>query len=245
MPAFDQTRPPGRRKPFTSHGACALPPALIQSLAAVIEIGRRHDVVDQLHGLGALDLQRLALGEELQRIGGRDHARDALGAAAAGKQADLHFRQAEPRFRIIGGDAVMARKCDLEAAAHGGAVERADPRLAAGLQPPAQHRQSAAFLEHHFGRGFFALARERIGVEALETLQDGEIGAAAERGLAGGDDRALDRLVARDLLDERPELFVYAGVDDVHRPARHVPGDERDAIGVDVEGEVGHWKFPQ
>ena len=30
--------------------------------------------------------------------------------------------------------------------------------------------------------------------------------------------------------------------DDVHRASGHVPGDERDAVGVDVEFEVRSWR---
>ena len=48
------------------------------------------------------------LSRNLQRVRRRHHARDALRAAGAGKQADLDFRQAEPRLVVVGGDAVMA-----------------------------------------------------------------------------------------------------------------------------------------
>ena len=34
------------------------------------------------------------------------------------------------------------------------------------------------------------------------------------------------------------EFLDHRRVDDVHRAARHVPGDERDAVGVDVELEI-------
>src|ERR1044072_399330 len=36
MPALENTGPPGSLKPFSSHGATAVPPPLIQSLAALI-----------------------------------------------------------------------------------------------------------------------------------------------------------------------------------------------------------------
>ena len=36
MPFLENTGPPGSLKPFSSHGATALPPPLIQFLAAVI-----------------------------------------------------------------------------------------------------------------------------------------------------------------------------------------------------------------
>ena len=73
-----------------------------------------------------------------------------------------------------------------------------------------------------------------------------EIGAGAERLLAGGEHRALDGGVGRDLLDDRREFFHHFRVDDVHRPARHVPGDQRDAVGVDLEAEIleGHTHLP-
>ena len=37
-----------------------------------------------------------------------------------------------------------------------------------------------------------------------------------------------------------PSSSVTLDVDHVHRAAGHVPGDERDAVGVDVEFEIGH-----
>src|SRR6185437_8777940 len=95
--------------------------------------------------------------QELQCVRRRDHARDTLRAARAGEEADLDFRQAEPRLRIVRGDAVMAGQRKLEAAAHCRAVERADPRLAAGLDAPIEQRELAALLEHEFRRRFLAL----------------------------------------------------------------------------------------
>ncbi len=222
----------------------ALVAGLDPFLRGADEIGLRHDLVDQLHRLGAIDLELLALEQELQRVAGRDHARHALGAAGAGEQADLHFRQAEPRLRIVGDDAVMAGEHQFEAAAHAGAIHRGDPRLAAGFQAAVEQRQLAAFLEHHPGGGFLAFAFEQIGIDVAEALQHGEVGAAAEGVLARGDDRALDLLVARHLLDDFSEFLDHARVDDVHRFAGHVPGDKRNAVGVDVEGEVGHGGSP-
>ena len=69
-------------------------------------------------------------------------------------------------------------------------------------------------------------------------LQHGEVGAAGKAVLARGDDRALDRGVAGDLVDDRVELVHHLLGEDVHRAARHVPGDERDAVGVGFDGEI-------
>ena len=54
-------------------------------------------------------------------------ARQALRAAGAGDQAELHFGQRDLRRAV--GDAVMAAERELEAAAQRGAVDRGDDRL--------------------------------------------------------------------------------------------------------------------
>ncbi len=127
------------------------------------QIAVRHHGVDELHRLGAIELQLIALEQKLQRVGRRQHARDALRAAGAGEQADLDLGQAEPGAAVVGGDAVMAGERQLETAAHRGAVDRRDPRLAAGLDAAAQQRQFAALLEQpRIGR-FLALRRDEIG----------------------------------------------------------------------------------
>ena len=108
MPALENTGPPGSLKPFSSQGATALPPPLIQSFAALIRSAARHDGVDQIQRLGLGEIDRLALQQQLHRILRRHDARHALGAAGAGEQADLDFRQAEPGLGIFRGDAVVA-----------------------------------------------------------------------------------------------------------------------------------------
>ena len=139
----------------------AVPPALIQSFAVCTRSGGRHHGVDQLHRLGPVELELVALEQKLQRIGRLQHAGDALGAAGAGKQADLDLGQAEPRLRVVGGDAVMAGQRQLEAAADRGAVDRRDPRLAAGLDAPIEQRQLAAFVEQPLAGGFLAFVLVR------------------------------------------------------------------------------------
>src|SRR3546814_1623394 len=53
-----------------------------------------------------------------------DQPRQAHAAAPAGIDAQLHFRQADPRGRVVRGHAVVAGQRDLGAAAHAEAVDR-------------------------------------------------------------------------------------------------------------------------
>ena len=82
---------------------------------------------------------------------------------------------------------------------------------------------------------FVRVLRLLRGEGAEHLLQHGEVGAAGKAVLAGGDDRALDRGVAGDLVDDRVQLVHHLFGEDVHRAAGHVPGDERDAVGVGFE----------
>ena len=165
-----------------------------------------------------------------------------MSAAGAGEEADLHFGQAQAGLGIGGGDAVVAREAEFESAADRSAVDGGDPRLAAGLDAPVEQRELAALLEHHGGSGLFALRARHLGKHLAEFVEHGQVGAGAERVLAADDDRALDRRIARDLLDDRGEFLDHREVDHIHRTIRHVPRHGRDAVRVHVEFEifVGH-----
>ena len=126
-------------------------------LGRLHQIAGRHHLVDELHGLGAIGRDLVALEQELQRIGRRQDARHPLRAAGAGKQADFDFRQPDAGLVVVGGDAVMAGQRQLEAAADRDAVDRRNPWLAAGLDPPVQQRRFAAFLEDMLIRRRFTL----------------------------------------------------------------------------------------
>ena len=139
----------------------------------------------------------------------------------------------------------MAGERELEAAAHRRAVERADERLAAGLQAPVKLRQLAALGEQHGIGGFVALRLRHGGEGGGESLEQREIGAAAEGRLARGDDGAFDSGIGRDLFDQPAQFLDDVGIDDVHRAAGHIPGDQRYAVRIDVELEIGHRQLPQ
>jgi hypothetical protein len=58
--------------------------------------------------------------------------------------------------------------------------------------------------------------------------------------LAGGDDAALDRLVGEaTCVDDLFQFVHHLGVKTFIELAGHVPGDERDAVGVGLDLEVG------
>src|SRR5205085_2938449 len=98
---------------------------------------------------GAVEAELIALQQELQRVRGREHARDALRAARTWEEPDLDLGEPEAGLRIVGSDTVMAGECQLEAAAHCGSVQRRDPRLPAGLELAIDQAQAAREVEHH------------------------------------------------------------------------------------------------
>ena len=88
-PRLGVDEPAGQAKTFLVPGRHGLAAGLDPVLGGLDEIGLRHDGVDELHRLGAVELELVALEQELQRVGRLQHARDALGAAGAGEQPDL------------------------------------------------------------------------------------------------------------------------------------------------------------
>ena len=138
--------------------------------------------MDQAHGLGAHRLDVGAGGHHLQGVLRVDQPRNALGAARAGENADLDFRQGQIDRVIIGDDAAMAGQRKLQCATHAGAIDRGDPRFARGLEL-AEHR---THLAGHVEQDLDSLVRigsffSCIGVE--QTFDHREIGSAGERPL--------------------------------------------------------------
>ena len=207
-------------------------------LGGLDQVGGRHDLVDQAHGLGAIGFQLVALQQHLQGVLGVGHARHALGAAGAREQADLHLGQADAQLRIVRGDAGMARQRDLEGAAEAHAVDGGDEGLAAGLQLAQHQRQRPALLEEGRHGRFRTLGPDIRRIGLARPLEHGEVGTGGKRVLARGDHAALDGGIGDDGIDRRVQVLAHGLVDDVHRLVLHVPGQERDAVGVDGKGEV-------
>jgi hypothetical protein len=96
-------------------------------------IGVREPIDDpQLEGLLRVDAApgQDQAGRRLQP----DQARQSLGAAAAGQQAECDLRQSQPHFRVVEQNAVVAGKHQLQATPQCRTVYRHSHGLAAGLQ---------------------------------------------------------------------------------------------------------------
>jgi hypothetical protein len=109
-------------------------------------------------------------------------ARQALGAAAAGQHAELHFGLAEMRMRR--GDAERAGQGRFEAAAEGEAIDRGDHRLT----------QVFDQVEGRLGGPARRFGLDRRGPGELADVRAGRKGLVAG---AGEDDAAYRGIVAR------------------------------------------------
>ena len=118
--------------------------------------------------------------------------------------------------------------------------------LPRGFELAEQAAHLAGVLEEEFDRFLWVL-----GLFLLEklkhALEHGQIRAAGERVLAGGDHRALDRLVLGNAIDDRVEFLHHLFGEDIHGFIGHIPGHECNAVRVDVEFEVriAHLLSPQ
>ena len=200
--------------------------------------------MDEAHLLGRGGLQLIAFEQHLQRVRRRHQPRDALRAPAARKEADLDFGQADASLVAVRGDPVVAGERQFEAAAHANPADGHGDGLAAGFQPPIDEVQSLRPLDEGAHRRVLAFGLGAADEFVARDLEECEVGAADA--LRQRDDGALDRGVARDLVDDLAELGHDFGIDDVHRAAGHVPGHERNAVGVGLETKIleFHGKSP-
>ena len=124
MPPGENTRPDGRLEILLVPGLRGLAAAQYPGAGALHDLALGREFMREARRLGDLGLDLLALEQKLQRVAGRQQARHALRAAAAGKQAHLDLRQAHLGFVIVGEDAVMTGERQLESAAEAHAVDR-------------------------------------------------------------------------------------------------------------------------
>ncbi|MNZ86634.1 hypothetical protein D3C78_1054600 [compost metagenome] len=180
--------------------------------------GRGRYAVDQTQFEGARGVQRLAGEDGFQGGFGADQARQALGAAGTGNQAEGDFRQAEARLGL--GDPVAAGHGQLQATAEGEAADRGDHRLGAGGQ-----------LDEQIGQA-------RRGGE-VGTAELGDIGAGAEGQVAAIDHHGLDRRVGTGLAEGGLQLQAQGVAEGVDRGAGQA--DQRQLViqGVVNQGVHG------
>jgi len=85
---------------------------------------------------------------------------------------------------------------------------------------------------------------DEIGKHSAHALEHREIGTAAEGVLARSHDRALDGSIPGNFINQSAQLLDDARVDDVHRALGHIPGDQRNAVGINIKFEIGHRCSP-
>ena len=211
---------------------------MIQALALATISSFGGHLVHEAHVAGHQRADLLALEQHLQGVAGLHQAGDPLRAAGPGEQPDLDLGQADAGRLRVGQDAVVAGERQLEGAAETDPVHRDGEGFSARLEPAVEERQAARLLEECRDGGFLALVLGELAIERAEALQHGQVGAAREGLLAGSDDAALDRFLARDVVDQLRQLVHHLRGDDVHGAPRHVPGRERDAVAVRLDAEV-------
>ena len=163
------------------------------------------DLLDQavLERFGSTD--RITADDHLDREFRPDRARQALGAAGARQQAELHLGQAELGF--LHGHAEMTGQRDLEAAAERGAVDRGDDRLGRVLD----------------------LGEHVVEAGRLRRLAEfGDVGAGDEGAAGAGQDDALDRGIGDRGLDAFQNTAAHCGTQRIDR--RTVDRDDPDFV---------------
>ena len=96
------------------------------------------------------------------------------------------------------------------------ALQRPEPEVLAKLAAAANLDIASNLETEPDARGLLPARLHHLGKIAAERLQHGEVGTGAECVLARGDDRALDRGLARHLLHDIGKLSDDAEIDDVH-----------------------------
>src|SRR2546426_10636834 len=129
----------------------------------VVQIRGRHDLVDEADPVRLRRIDHLSGQNELHRDAFAHESRQALRAAVARRDSQLHLWL--PELRVLAGDTDVARHRQLAAAAQGESVDRGDDRLAAGLESP-QHALPAL--------------RARLAVEGPLPRQITDVGAGDE-----------------------------------------------------------------
>ena len=162
--------------------------------------------------LGLVGIDRAAGQDQLERARLADQARQALRAAIAGNEAELDLRQAEPRGG--GGEAEGAGERQLEPAAEGIAVDERD----------RQHRQAVELGKDRLPEAAPGAYR---GQRAADQFLD--VGAGAERPVAGAGDQQAARIGRGDLVEAAGEIAQQREGQRVER-LRPVERDEREFV---------------
>ena len=180
------------------------------------------DLVDEADLLGLRRLEPGALRQHVhERVLDAEHPHGAGHATGTRQQAERHLREADDQSLDVGGDAVVTRQRDLQAAAQGGAVDRRDHRLAEGLQRAQLPLDRLDEIEGLTGI---------LGPDLHHAL---DVAACEERVLCAGDDDTGDRILLGDkAFDGLAHRLDVGLVHHVCRPGRVVQRQRDDAVVV-------------
>gem|GEM_PF-4722026 len=196
-----------------------------------------HNLVDQPGGFGLGGIVELAFQQERGCAHGAQLADKARGAAGAGKDADHDLGQADLGLGVIGGKDAMRGKRQFQPDPQRGAGQGARDGLAALLGLGVHPRQLD--LAQQMMQGHHAVEDRRY-TALFHAGDDVQVHAGGKVLFAAGDDDALDGLVSQRLVDEPVEHCRTVQRQHVHGFGGHVPGDDSDAVGAFLHGEIGH-----
>ena len=152
-----------------------------QGQRPVVELVGGDDLVDEAHRQRLRGADLAAAHDEVLGLGRADQAGQALGAAAAGDDAEQHLRLAE--LRLLAGDPEVAGERQLAAAAEGEAGDRGD---------------GGAGIVGHRVEGPVEAAAQRetssCGITGVAAPELRDLGAGREEPIAAGDDHRAGRV---------------------------------------------------
>ncbi len=184
--------------------------------------GRGHHVIHQPELPGLFGPHLLAGQHQIQCLGHPDEARQALGTAGARQQAELHFRQAQHGFTVIGHHPAMTGERQLQPAAKAGAVNGGD------------HRDPQGF---DLGEHVLSGPGQRFGIlGAGAGRQHGDVGPGNEGVLLARDDHQTDQIpVPLYLGQQSADLVRKGGLQGVHALTGHIHGEDADAVFANIQ----------
>ena len=115
------------------------------------QLATRHGQVDQTDAQRRGTAQRASAQHKLQRLDVTEQAGRPHRSAVPGKDTQLHLRETEACVRILGADAIVAGKCQFQAAPQAEAADRRDRWEGQGFEAMEDLMDPQYVL---FGRGY-------------------------------------------------------------------------------------------
>ena len=188
-----------------------------------------------------LGVRELALQQKRRRRHCAHLPNQPCRAARAGEDADLDLGQADLGAGVVGDDDPVTGQRQLQPDPHRRARQCRDHRLAAferlGVHSGPFDLPQQPVDRHHPVENRL---RWRIPARRLHLGNGVQIHPARKILLGRGDDDALHRRIGQGTVKQRLDLGKACIGHDIHRLARHIPGQDRHAVGACGAGEIAH-----